>query len=302
MINSYGSIYALGHKAVATILDGEVELTEKVDGSQISFGVIEGELSIRSKGQQLHLGADNAMFNLAVGQIQRNAHLFHENWVYRGEYFMKPKHNTLAYDRVPTNNIMIYDVEQGPGSEEFLRWYDRNIVANAIGFEAVPTFFSGTGVTLDDIKFQLEKTSILGGVKIEGVVVKNYSLFTEDKKVAKAKFVSTEFQEKHRSEWKKTNPTRGDFVEELIESLRTEARWRKSVQHLREDGLLEGSPRDIGNLIKEAQKDILKEEEDAIKDALFGHFKGQILRGAVRGLPEKYKEWLAEGEINGSTE
>lgn len=298
MISSYGSIYALGHKAVATILDGEVELTEKVDGSQISFGIINGELSIRSKGQQLHLGADNGMFNLAVGQIQRNAHLFTDNWVYRGEYFSKPKHNTLAYDRVPIDNIMIYDIEQGPGTEEFLRWYDRNIIADAIGFEAVPTFYSGFNATLDDIKRYLEKVSILGGVNIEGVVVKNYNLFTEDKKVAKAKFVSTEFQEKHRKEWKKTNPTRSDFIEELIESLRTEARWWKSVQHLRDEGRLEGSPRDIGNLIKEAQNDILKEEEDYIKDALFGHFKGQILRGAIRGLPEKYKEWIAEGDLN----
>lgn len=299
MINSYGSIYALGHKAVATILDSEVELTEKVDGSQISFGVVEGELSIRSKGQQLHLGADNQMFNLAVGQIQRNAHLFHSDWIYRGEYFSKPKHNTLAYDRVPLNNIMIYDVEKGPGSEDFLRWYDRNLEAIRIGFEAVPTFYSGTGVTLEDIKYHLTKTSILGGVNIEGVVVKNYSQFTEDKKIAKAKFVSTEFQEKHQKEWKKTNPTRSDIIEELIKSLRTEARWRKSVQHLRDDGKLEGSPRDIGNLIKETQNDLLKEEEDYIKTILFNHFKGQIMRGVVGGLPDWYKNALAEGEING---
>lgn len=299
VINSYGSIYALGHKAVATILDGEVELTEKVDGSQISFGIINGELSIRSKGQQLHLGADNGMFNLAVEQIQRNAHLFSADWVYRGEYFSKPKHNTLAYDRVPLNNIMVYDVEKGPGSEDFLRWAGRDVEVARIGFEAIPNFYSGTGVTFEDIQYHLAKESVLGGVKIEGVVVKNYSQFTEDKKIAKAKFVSTEFQEKHQKEWKKTNPTRSDIIEELITALRTEARWRKSVQHLRDDGRLEGSPRDIGNLIKETQNDVLKEEEDFIKEKLFQHFKGQIMRGVVSGLPEAYKLWLAQGEING---
>lgn len=298
MINSYGSIYALGHKAVATILDGDVELTEKVDGSQISFGFIDGELSIRSKGQELHQGANNGMFNIAIDQIQKNAHLFQHGWIYRGEYFMKPKHNTLAYERVPLNNIMIYDVEKGAGSEEYLLNFERFVVAKAIGFEPIPTFYAGFGVTLDQIKGYLERDSILGGVKIEGVVVKNYSQFTEDKKIAKAKFVSTEFQEKHQREWKKTNPTRSDIIEELIESLRTEARWRKSVQHLRDDGRLEGSPRDIGNLIKETQNDILKEEEDTIKEALFNHFKGQVLRGVVSGLPEWYKNALAEGEIN----
>src|SRR5688572_14572618 len=111
MIGSYGSIYALGHKAVATILEGlSVEATEKVDGSQLSFGVIDGELRIRSKGQELHLGADNGMFNLAVANIEAMANSLVANWVYRGEYLMKPKHNTLAYERVPHNNIILFDV------------------------------------------------------------------------------------------------------------------------------------------------------------------------------------------------
>lgn len=298
MISSYGSIYALGHKAVATILDGEVEVTEKIDGSQISFGVIEGDLSIRSKGQELHLGADNGMFNLAVEKIQEAAPRLQSNWVYRGEYLMKPKHNTLAYDRVPFNNIMIYDIELGPGTEDFLRWHDRNIIASVIGFEAVPTFYSGDGFTFEDVEYQLAKYSVLGGVNVEGAVIKNYSMFTEDKKVAKAKFVSPKFQEKHQKAWKESNPTRTGVIEELIESLRTEARWRKSVQHLREDGRLEGSPRDIGALIKETQNDIIKEEEDMIKETLYNHFKGQLMRGVIRGLPEWYKESLAKGEIN----
>lgn len=297
MISSYGSIYALGHKAVATILDGEVEATEKIDGSQISFGVIDGELSIRSKGQELHLGGDNGMFNLAVTNIECMAGGFVANWVYRGEYLMKPKHNTLKYDRVPFQNIAIYDVERGPGTEDFLRWRDRFHEAYRIGFQAVPTLFNGPGLTFERIQEYLELDSVLGGVKIEGVVVKNYNLFTEDKKVAKAKFVSPAFKETHQKEWKKTNPVQSDVIQDLIDSLRTEPRWRKSVQHLRDDGRLEGSPRDIGNLIKEAQNDILKEEEDAIKDVLFNHFKGQITRGVVRGLPDWYKEQLALGEI-----
>lgn len=298
MLGSYGSIYIVGHKAVANIFDGDVEITEKVDGSQISFSLQNGVLHMRSKNQPLYLGGDNGMFNLAVANIYRQAQtgLFSDGYVYRGEFFSKPKHNTLAYDRVPLNNIMIYDVEKGPGSAEFMRWNERQYECARIGFEPVPTFYEGQ-CNLDIARGCLEKDSVLGGVKIEGVVVKNYNIFTEDKKVAKAKFVSAEFQEKHQKEWKKTNPGRGDVIEEIIESLRTEARWRKSVQHLRDDGKLEGSPRDIGNLIKETQADILKEEEDAIKNALFVHFKGQILRGAIRGLPEAYKLWIAEGSL-----
>ncbi len=298
MINSYGSIYTLGHIAVAEIFNGEVEVTEKVDGSQISFGVINGELSIRSKNQQMFLGANNGMFNLAVEKIEAAAPTLHPDWVYRGEFFLKPKHNTLAYDRVPKNNIMIYDIEKGIGSSDYLRWVDRNREVYRIGFEAIPMIFSGPECNFEWIKEYLKKDSVLGGVKVEGVVVKNYNQFTEDKKVAKAKFVSAEFQEKHVKEWKKENPTRKDIVSELIDTYAVPARWQKAVQHLRDDGNLEGSPRDIGNLIRAAQEDLKKEEEEAIKDVLFKHFIGQILRGATGGIPTWYKEKLAEGEIN----
>lgn len=299
MLNSYGSIYALGHKAVMDIFEGEVEVTEKIDGSQISFGVIDGELMIRSKNQQIVGDLGNNMFRLGVEQIERRADLLRPGYIYRGEYLMKPKHNTLNYGRIPSDHIIIYDIETRPGSEDYLLWPDRNAEAQRIGFESVPVFYEGRGVNLDMVKGRLTYDSILEGVTIEGVVVKNYSKFTEDKKIAKAKFVSGEFQEKHQKEWKVSNPGRKDIIEEIIDSLRTDARWRKSIQHLRDDGKLEGSPRDIGNLIKETQNDILKEEEDAIKDALFANFKNQILRGVIRGLPEWYKDKLAEGEING---
>ncbi len=299
MLNSYGSIYTLGHIAVADIFNGEVEVTEKVDGSQISFGMIDGELCIRSKNQQMFLGANNGMFNLAVEKIEAAAPNLHPGWIYRGEFFLKPKHNTLAYERVPKNNIMIYDIEKGVGTSDFLRWRDRIAESIRIGFEPIPVFFIGPECNLDWIKEYLKKDSILGGVKVEGVVVKNYNQFTEDKKVAKAKFVSSEFQEKHVKEWKKENPTRKDIVSELIDTYAVPARWQKAVQHLRDDGRLEGSPRDIGNLIKEAQEDLKKEEEEVIKEILFKHFIGQILRGATGGLPTWYKEQLAEGNING---
>lgn len=299
MLHSYGSIYALGHKAVLNIFDGtEVEVTEKVDGSQISFGIIEGELMIRSKNQAIVGDLGNNMFRKGVEEITMRQEILTPGFIYRGEYLSKPKHNTLCYERVPTGNIVIYDIEKGQGSEDYMNYVDRNKEAVRINFDHVPVFLRGANINFDLVKGQLERDSYLGGVKVEGVVVKNYNLFTEDKKIAKAKFVSTEFKEKHVKEWGESNPGQKDIIQQLIESLRTEARWQKSVQHLRDDGKLEGSPRDIGNLIKEAQADILKEEEDEIKETLYNHFRGQILRGSIRGLPEWYKEELAKGNID----
>jgi hypothetical protein len=126
------------------------------------------------------------------------------------------------------------------------------------------------------------------------VVVKNYHLFTVEKKVAMGKFVSEKYKEVQGGEWRKDNPTKQDIIDRLIGQYRTHARWQKAVQHLRESGILEGSPRDIGNLIKEVPQDVLKECEDEIKNALFAHFWPNIRRGVTAGLPEWYKEQLLE--------
>lgn len=297
MLASYGSIYALGHIAVADILDGEVEISEKLDGSQCSMGVINGELLIRSKNQQLHLGAENGMFIEAVEAIQAQSHLFHPNWIYRGEYLRRPKHNSIAYGRIPKNHIAIYDIETGPGTEDYLRHRDRQKESLRIGFEAVRLFFAGSNATFEWIKEYLDNESALGGAKVEGVVVKNYSLFLKDKRVARAKYVSEAFKETNQKNWKKENPGRQDVIERLILTYRSEARWQKAVQHLRDDGILEGSPRDIGSLIKAVQEDLKKEEEEAIKNELFKHFFPQISRSSTSGLPEWFKEQLAKGEI-----
>lgn len=47
---SYPKIYALGHKAIEELLHDDVCVQEKVDGSQISFGLLDGKLYISSKG------------------------------------------------------------------------------------------------------------------------------------------------------------------------------------------------------------------------------------------------------------
>ena len=140
----------------------------------------------------------------------------------------------------------------------------------------------------------LERDSILGGTKIEGVVIKNYELFTMEKKPAMGKYVSEAFKEVHNKDWKERNPTGKDFVLALTEKYKTEARWNKAILHLTEAGQLEHSPKDIGLLMREVPADVLKECEDEIKEALFGHFWQYIQRGITSGLPEWYKDELAK--------
>ena len=292
-INSYPSIYAIGHKAISNIFSSPVVVEEKVDGSQISFGVIDGELFIRSKRARIYTENPEGMFKKAVEYIVSIQDNLVPGWSYRGEYLQKPKHNALKYNRVPTNNIMIFDIDNG--FQEYIMPWQKIDEASKIGLECVPLLLWSVIEKPEKLFDLLERESVLGGTKIEGVVVKNYNIFTQEKKIAIGKYVSEAFKEVASDQWKKANPGHNDIINALIESYATEARWQKAVQHLRDDGTLLGEPKDIGPLMRELQIDVEKECEDEIKDILYKQFRKQILRGVGRGFPEWYKKQLAEG-------
>lgn len=294
-IGGYSKVYAIGHYAIQGLLEADVLVEEKVDGSQFSFGNLEGELVCRSRGKDIILDAPEKMFTKAIEVITElyATHQLHEGWVYRAEYLSKPKHNVITYDRVPEKNLVIYDIDTG--FECYLDWAQKNVEAKRLGLEVVPIFFHGRIKSMDELRSLLDTNSFLGGSKIEGVVVKRYGLFTVDGKTAMGKYVSEVFKEKHIKEWKKG--TTKDVVQNLILELKSEARWQKSVQHLKESGQLDGSLKDIGPLIKAVPVDVLEEEKQHIMDELFNHFWPQIRRAITGGLPEWYKEELAKKEF-----
>jgi hypothetical protein len=291
-INSYASVFAIGHKAIEAIFynGAHVVVEEKVDGSQFSMCRKDGVLACRSKGKELIISAPEKMFAKAV-EVADSLPL-KDGWVYRCEYLQNPKHNTLEYSRVPKNHLILFDV--ATGLESYLSYADKANEAERLGIEVVPLLHEGPVENFSQFAEFMERESILGGCKIEGFVVKNYNLFTPDKKIAVGKYVSEAFKEKHGVEWSSKNPSPADFVQTLTDSLKTEARWNKAIQHLRDDGKLEGSPRDIGALLKEIQADIEKEEAANISDQLFRHFWPHIKRGVIAGFPEFYKKTLAE--------
>lgn len=294
-VSSYSDIFTMGHKALAELFNGEVIVEEKVDGSQISFAKIGGQLLMRSKGKQLVIGEPEKMFAKAVEEVQAIFDLLPEDVTLRGEYLQSPKHNTLAYERVPKKHIIIFDIDMG--NQSYLPYAEKEILARSLGFETVPLLYRGKIESVDQLKALLPATSILGGAQPEGIAVKNYERFGPDKKILMGKYVRPEFKEAHEAEWKKSNPTQSDVIVSLIESYRTEARWQKALQHLRETGVLKQEPSDIPLLMKEVDADILKECVDEIKGRLWGWAWPKVARGAKAGLPEWYKNVLLEGAI-----
>lgn len=294
MITQYPSIYQIGHKAIADIFTTPVVVEEKIDGSQFSFKKI-SETEWKAKSKNCELYADNIpnLFQPAMDTMLRLMPQLKTGWSYRGEALCRPKHNTLCYGRAPKEGLILFDIDDG--LENYLSRKEKEDEARRLGLEVVPVLFEGTAENFEQLKGLLEAESCLGNVKIEGFVVKNYSLFTIDKKAMMGKFVSEAFKEKHNKDWKNTNPGKNDILANLIAIYKHENRWVKAIQHLRDAGQLKGEPSDIGLLMKEIALDIQKEETEIIKDKLFQWAWRHIAKGATNGLPEWYKEQLAKG-------
>lgn len=302
-LHSYPTIYNLGHRAVSELLTVPVVIEEKIDGSQFSFGIgADGTLHARSKGAQLYTEAPEPLFRRAVETAQALAPVLHPGWTYRGEYLQKPKHNTLKYSRVPNQHIIIFDINTDDG-ENYLAPDERLAEAERIGLETVAIVHSGVVTTemgYDFLTGLLDRESVLGGTKIEGIVVKpaGYRMFGPDKKALMGKYVSEAFKESHGKEWKSSNPGHSDILQQIADRYTTEARWRKAIQHLTDAGQIDGSPRDIGLLMREVPEDVLKEHADDIKDALMAWAWPSIRRMVGKGLPEWYKQELMRSQFD----
>ena len=288
--HSYPSPKAIGHAMVRNLFDDPIVIEEKIDGSQFSFGLIGGELKVRSKGVEINLLSPEPMFNRAIETAQKLAPILTPEWTYRCEYLKAKDHNVLIYDRTPKDFLIIIDINKG--HEVYLSPKEKAAEAARIGLECAPCFYEGRlDLNATDIRKFLSIPSVLGGA-IEGMVIKNYSKFTQDGKVMMGKLVCEDFKEVATEVFKEKNPGSADFREMLGLKYKTQARWQKALQHLTEAGRITGTPQDIGLLMTEVKEDIARECAEEIKQQLFDWAYPNIARMSVSQLPEWYKEVL----------
>lgn len=295
-MKSFPKIHSLGTKHVRDIFMEPVEITEKLDGSQFGFGIVGGELVIRSKGAVINQSNPENLFNEGVAYIKSIEGLLPNNMFFYGEYFKKPKHNTICYDRIPKHHIALFGVLNLPDMFNS-NYMDLKRWADLFDIEPIPLLFSGIVKDKEYLNSLMNFTSVLGGARVEGIVVKNYQrsiVINQDYilPITCAKLVSEEFKEVHRGRWK-AEETKGGKLEQFYNSFRTPARWAKAVQHLKERGELTDTPKDIGALFKEVSIDIEAEEKEFIMEHLYLMFRKDLMKHATHGMPEWYKEQIA---------
>ena len=259
-----------------------------VHNSQFSFSNVDGRLVARSKRTTIYI--PDKIFKVAYDYALSQLHLLHPGWTYRAEAVCSPKQNTLTYSRAAKNGIVLFDIDKG--EQDYLSQEEVEKEAKRLGVDYAPVFDVLRREPKNFDKY-LDRESVLGGTLVEGVVIKNYNEFGPDGKVLMGKVVRPEFREMNENTWKaiKASP-----VEILIEKYRTEARWKKAIQHLREEGVLVNAPQDISSLMREIALDVFNENAEEIKEELFNRYWGDISRGIVKGFPVWYKERLDEGE------
>jgi hypothetical protein len=305
MIPSFCKIWQLGHREAKRVFNGRIEITEKVDGSQFGFGKLQsGELVARSKGKQLFFDAPEKLFKEGLESVVRMESSIKPGESFYAEYLKKPKHNVLAYDRIPENHLALFGAFRG--DDPVTDYRDLRIYSEILGIDVVPFFYRGPGDkfrmdTIEELNLLLKATSFLGGKKVEGVVIKNYNetvlVGGQYFPILCAKFVSEAYKERHSSQ----KPKGKGQWETFVESFRTEARWLKAIQHLRDEGFLKNDLPDIGPLIREIQEDIDAEHREEIMEFLYRIHSKEIFRKAVAGFPEWYKMRLVEENFSDIT-
>ena len=301
IIKRWSKIFTLGDRYTDGIFEGPVSITEKVDGSQLNFGVHpDNGLMFLTKGSTCHIGDNNKLFAPAMAHVAGMEGKLNVGWTYHGETLANPRHNTLAYERVPVGHIALYGITL-PDGRQITSYSDLKLHADSLGIDVVPELFNGTvdGTEINELlQSWLDTHSYLGKEYIEGVVIKNYAkeqfIGGQLIPLMQAKFVSERFKERHKVAWPTNNKSPLLIIGDIV---RTEARWMKAIQHLKEAGEWEQHPRDIGKLLKYLHQDLEVEDKELLKEKLWNAFSKDIKRSATRGFPEAYKMWLATGEL-----
>lgn len=285
MIENYPKLHNLGHRETHGMLDFPMQVEEKIDGSQFSFGITtDGVVWCRSKSVAIDMDKP-CDFALAVQSVERMAAdgELGDGWVYRAEYLRKPRHNVLVYDRVPKGNLVLFDAENQKG--EYVAAQQRANIADRLGIDVVPVLDTGTFTAVQLAQF-FNQTSILGGCKVEGIVLKAANGLLFDKDRMQAKYVSPAFREVAKQKVVR-GPVDDPFAP-IARKYGTPARWLKAVQHLTDAGQLVNAPADIPKVLKEVQRDVFEEEGDAIVADVLALAKPKLYRSIVVGLGDWY--------------
>jgi len=286
-MKSYTKIRRLGHSRNAdTVRNNEDELLfkEKMDGANFRFTVneVEGEpkFFFGSKNVVYKINEEpdysenvDSRFEDAIEYIRENCdperikETFGTHYTFFAENMVK---HSLDYDWDETPQVIgfdIYDHEK----EKYLTYEQAYSFFNSLGLETSPIVEQKTVEEFEPEDYEIPESNFRDG-KMEGVVIINTDQEEDNRSGfnTRAKMVTEEFKEKH----KKSTGARQSVEaikghEKIISKYCTDARIRKHIQKMRDEGRdlgkeLMGSQEDSEGLPIRIAVDIIEEEADHI--------------------------------------
>lgn len=293
-LESYPKILQVGDPLIKQLFEDEVIVEEKIDGSQFrAWFDSEGKAKFGSKAVNYNeFNPPDKMFLPAI--LSAEKHFAEKNFTdafFVFEFLGKPKQNTLTYSRAPKDFLVLLDANV---KGTWLSRQKKEELASELGLECVPLLHVGKVKDNEELKTFLERESFLGGTTVEGIVVKNYQKLHDIAFMLGAplfgKFVREEFRELNRENWGTGVP----IEEKIMKHFPPEPRWRKAVQHLREQGQLGNGVKDIGKLIVEVERDFEEECKEAVKGILWEEYAHRLVTASRAGFAEWFKQELAK--------
>jgi len=220
--NKYMHIERYGTDEVEDIEFGECYIFYKIDGTNGSVWLDNGEIKAGSRNRELTLDNDNAGFYNYIVKDENIANYLKEHPNHRlyGEWLVP--HSLKTYREDAWRKFYIFDValHKKDDTEELLPYEVYKCMLEKYNIDYIPPLAIMKNANYDSLIKLLDKTGQFliedGKGNGEGIVIKNYSFINKYGRQTWAKIVANEFKEKHAKEMGASIINSTELTEEKI--------------------------------------------------------------------------------------
>ncbi len=240
MFKKYQHVERFGTSEVEGIELGVINVFPKIDGTNASVWIDNGEIKAGSRNRELSLEKDNAGFYAWASENENIKTYLTSNPTHRlyGEWLVP--HSLKTYREEAWRRFYVFDITID--LEEGIEYIPYDVYQESLEefkLDYVPLLVKYKNGDYDRFMNQLKQNTFLikDGEGIgEGVVLKNYDFYNKYGRQTWAKIVGTEFKEQHRKKWGANEIELSMLEERIADEMLTEAFIEKEYSKLAIDG------------------------------------------------------------------
>lgn len=255
----YQHLERFGTTEVEQIELGECYVFPKIDGTNASVWISNGEVKAGSRNRELLLDKDNGGFYEWVLKQENIKNYLLKNPTHRlyGEWLIP--HSLKTYRDDAWRNFYVFDVVE---EDRHLHYNFYKPLLDEFNINYTPPISIITNGSYEKFINQLPKNVFLmqdGKGSGEGIVIKNYDFVNKFGKTVFAKIVTSEFKEKHAKTMGASSLECKELIEKVIcDKYVTKALCEKVLSKIENDGGF--SSKQIPRLLNTIFYDLVKED------------------------------------------